>query len=85
MKSQPHSFIVCILLVENEINGKDEADECCQMVPTKCLSVEEQSDKDCEHCQRDDFLDHFQLHDGERTSITVKADAVGWNLAAVFG
>ena len=49
------------------------------------LSVEIDRDKHGEYRQRDDFLNHLQLHDVERTAVAVKADAVGGNLAAVFG
>ena len=55
------------------------------MVPVQRFPIEIDGDKDSEHRQRDDFLNHLQLHDIERTAVTVKADAVGGNLATVFG
>ena len=72
-------------LVKHKEHRHDQADEGCQVIPVQRLSVEIDRDKYGEYRQRDDFLNHLQLHDVERSAVAVKADAVGGNLAAVFG
>ena len=54
------------------------------MIPVQGLALEEDGGEDGEDDEGDDFLDDLELHEGERTAVAVKADAVGRNLAHVF-
>ena len=54
------------------------------MIPVEALSLEEETDDDSENSQRDDFLNHLQLHKGEGASVSNEADAVGGYCKAVF-
>ena len=54
------------------------------MVPLQGLTLEHDRYDHRKYCQRNNFLDHFQLHEVERTSVAVEADAVGRYLSYVF-
>ena len=54
------------------------------MVPVETLTLEHYRNHDGEYCEGYRFLDHFQLHEVERASVSVEADTVGWYLCAVF-
>ena len=45
-----------------EIDGGDEADESCQMVPVQALSLEEDVGDDGENDERYALLYHFELY-----------------------
>jgi len=55
-------------------------EECGNGVVPAQMLAEVEGDKDSENYQRDDFLDHLQLHGAE----TVSAEAVGRHLEAVL-
>jgi len=50
----------------------------------EALSLEEEADDDGEDSQGDDFLNNFQLHERERSSVTDKTNTVGGYSEAVF-
>ena len=54
------------------------------MIPLKALTLEEYGDYDSEYCKADNFLNHFELHQVERTSVIYESDAVCRNLGAGF-
>ena len=54
------------------------------MIPLQGLSLEHDGNHQCEYSERDHLLDDFELHQGERTAVTFKANAVGWHLSDVF-
>ena len=72
------------LLQEDEKDGKNEAAECGEMVPLQGLSLEQEHRDERKDRQGDDFLDDFQLHEVERTTVFRKTDAVGRHLGAVL-
>lgn len=74
----------CCLLQEDEEDGEDEAAECYEVVPLERLAFEEDSYQDSEDRKRDDFLDNFELHQVERSAVTIESDTVGGDLCAVF-
>ncbi len=64
-------------LKEYEIYGQHEAEEGGQMVPVQGLSLEHHGGDDRKDDERNDFLNHFKLHQVERTAIAFEAKA-GW-------
>ena len=72
------------LLLEDEVDGEDQADESRQMVPAQRFVSEDQQGEDREDGQRNHLLDHLQLEEREGASVVDEADAVGRHLAAVF-
>lgn len=73
-----------LYLFEDEIDGKDETDKGCYMVPMHVLPLKQQIGNHAEDHQRDDFLNHFELHQGVGPAVPLKADAIGWHLQTVF-
>jgi len=72
------------LFHEYKIDGGNDAEESCRMVPMECLMLKKNVCYDGKNEQRNALLDNFQLYQRERPAIADKADAVGWHLAAVF-
>ena len=70
--------------IEDEVNRHDETEKCCQVVPPQRLAIEEQCDENREDGQRDDFLNHLQLHDAIGTAIAFKTDTVSRHLTTVL-
>lgn len=54
------------------------------MIPLEPLSLKHKCHYHSEYGKRYDFLDYFQLHEGERTSVAVESDPVCRYLCAVF-
>lgn len=54
------------------------------MVPVEGFTLEEEGDNQSEDNEGDNLLDHFQLHKAEGATVAVEAEAVGWNLGAIF-
>ena len=54
------------------------------MIPLECLSFEKYCHKYGEHGERDDLLNHLELHQAERAAVAVESDSVGRNLCAIF-
>lgn len=54
------------------------------MVPVQGLPLEHYGGDDREDNERNDFLNHFKLHQVERTAIAFEAKPVGRYLATVF-
>ena len=54
------------------------------MVPLQWLALEHHSREDSEDSKGYHFLDYFQLHEVERTSVFCKSDPVRRNLGTVF-
>lgn len=68
---------------KNKVDGCDEAEACHDVVPAN-LHVKGDNRECEEHAERDDFLYHLELHDGEWSSVFEKSDSVGGYLQAIF-
>ena len=68
---------------EYEPNGCDEADAGSDMIPAK-LHVKRHHAEEDEHAERDNFLNHLELHKVERSSVIHESYPVGRHLGAVF-
>jgi len=66
-------------LVEHEEGPGYQAAKCSGVVPVQTITKIEDG-KDAEDGESDDFLNHLELVRGEGLG----ADAVGWNLQAIF-
>ena len=77
-------FYGSLWLKEYEIYGQHEAEEGGQMVPVQGLSLEHHGGDDREDDERNDFLNHFKLHQVERAAVAFEAKPVGRYLATVF-
>jgi len=93
-KNGRHSFaLLCrpvpgrgrILLHEHEEYGQNKADKGGQVVPVERLALEQDGGEHGKHNQGDDFLYDLELHQREGAAVAYKADAVGRNLAGIFG
>ena len=73
-----------LLFEKYEEYGQNKAGEGCDVIPLQPLSLKEEGDNEGEHCQGDNFLNNFELHQVERTSVIYESDAVCRNLGAVF-
>lgn len=51
------------LLHENKVNGSDEADEGCKVVPVETFVLEHQMCHDGEYQQGNTLLNHLQLYE----------------------
>lgn len=78
-------FYGSLWLKEYEIYGQHEAEEGGQMVPVQGLPLEHHGGDDREDDERNDFLNHFKLHQVERAAVAFEAKPVGRYLATVFG
>lgn len=72
------------LFHKHEIDREDKAGECCNVIPLQGLSFEYEQGKEGEDGKCYYFLNHLQLHQGERPSVVDEANPVGRNLGAVF-
>lgn len=77
-------FYGSLWLKEYEIYGQHEAEEGGQMVPVQSLSLEHYGGDDRKDDERNDFLNHFKLHQVERAAVAFEAKPVGRYLATVF-
>ena len=77
-------IIMVMILLEDKIDGHDEADKGGEVVPVEALSLEQEADDDGEDGQRDYFLYHFQLHKRKGTAIADETNAVCGYGKAVF-
>ena len=68
---------------EDEPNGCDEADARSDMIPAKLHVKRHHAEKD-EHAERDNFLNHLELHEREGPAVFDKTNSVGRHLQAVF-
>ena len=68
---------------EDEPNGCDEADAGSDMIPAKLHVKRHHAEKD-EHAERDNFLNHLELHEREGPAVFDKTNSVGRHLQAVF-
>lgn len=50
------------LLHKDEIDGQNQTTEGGQMIPVQTLSLKHQVGDDCKYDERDDFLNHLELH-----------------------
>lgn len=62
---------------EDEADGGDEADEGGDVVPVDLFAGEDEHGDDGEDCQRDGFLNHFQLEQREGAAVLLITHAVG--------
>ena len=72
------------LFHENQIDGTNDKEESQNMVPMQMRTLEQDVRDDSEDCQRDAFLNDFQLYEVKRSAIAFKTYSVGRNLTAVF-
>ena len=72
------------LLHKDEVDGGNEADEGCQMIPMQTLALEEDIGNDGEDDKGNTFLYHLELNQREWSAIVDKAHAVGRHLTTVF-
>ena len=61
---------------EDEPNGSYETNGSCDMIPSE-LHVKGHHAKKDEYAERNDFLNHLELHKRKWPSVACKADAVG--------
>lgn len=54
------------------------------MIPRKVFTLEKYGDDDCEHNERDDFLNHLELDEAERTTVVEQSHAISGHLAHIF-
>lgn len=80
--SSPYMYLFHLLL-ENEVHRQYEADKGGQMVPLQ-FQFEGEHREYRKYGQRNDFLNHFQLHDVEGAAVVLKAQPVGRHLKAIF-
>lgn len=73
-----------ISLHKHKINRRNQTDECCDMIPVQRLTLKKERCKQRKDDKGYHFLNHFQLHQRERTSIADKSDTVGRNLAGIL-
>ena len=64
--------------------GQNKAGEGCNVIPLQPLSLKEEGDNEGKHCQGDNFLNNFELHQVERSSVFDKSQTVGRHLGAVL-
>ena len=57
------------LFQEGEEDGEDEAEEGGDVVPVDGFALEDEGDDDGKDQQGDDFLDHFELDQGEGAAV----------------
>lgn len=72
------------LFFEYKINGQYQKTETYEMIQPELLVLKEQKSKAHEYYERYDFLQHFQLHKGERSSVVAVAQSVRRDLKTVF-
>ena len=72
------------LFEEDEKDSQHQAGKGCQMVPVERLAFEDEHHDNREDRQGNDFLNDFQLHQVERSAVTLEADAIGRHGEAVF-
>lgn len=73
-----------MLFHEYEIDCHDETHAGGEVVPFECLALEEDHCEEGEDDEGDDFLDDFQLDEGEGTAVALEAEAVAGDLQGVF-
>ena len=66
-----------MLLLEYEIDGENQTDECCEVIPVKLLPLEEDICNDAEDDKRDDFLYDLQLHQRKWPAIIDESNSIG--------
>ena len=68
---------------EDEPNGSYETNGSCDMIPSE-LHVKGHHAKKDEYAERNDFLNHLELHEREGPTVFCKTYSVGRHLQAVF-
>lgn len=69
---------------KDKIDGSYEAAKSGNVVPMESLALEEHGHDDGEYEQGDDFLNHLELNERERTAVFDEAYAIGGNLANIL-
>ena len=77
--------MACGLLHKDKVNGRNQADEGCKVVPLQSLALEEEGCEYREDNQRDNLLHHLELHQRKWASVAHKTYAVGRYLARILG
>lgn len=67
-----------------KIYRTDDEEKGENVIPMQTLPLEENVGYDGEHAEADAFLNHFELYQVERASVSLETDAVGRNLTAIF-
>ena len=68
---------------EDEPNGSYETNGSCYMIPSELHVKGHHAEKD-EYAERNDFLNHLELHEREGPAVFDKTNSVGRHLQAVF-
>ena len=71
-------------LSKHKINSGNEAEEGSDVVPVEGFALETKGHDDGEYYQGDDFLQNFELNQGEGAAVVQKADAIGGHLTHIF-
>src|SRR5690606_32120921 len=72
------------LFLKHEIDGQNQKYKRIHVVQTECFGFEHYQRKYRKHHQGDDFLDHFQLDQGKRSSIVLESNSVRRNLEHIL-
>ena len=81
---QPADLAQFLLLHEHEVDGGNEAEEGCKVVPVQTLTLEENVGNDGEDDEGYAFLYHLELNQCEGAAVVDKANTVGGYLTAVL-
>ena len=81
---QPAELAQFLLLHEHEVDGGNEAEEGCKVVPVQTLTLEENVGNDGEDDEGYAFLYHLELNQWEGAAVVDKANTVGGYLTAVL-
>ena len=81
---QPADLAQFLLLHEHEVDGGNEAEEGCKVVPVQILTLEENVGNDGEDDEGYAFLYHLELNQWEGAAVVDKANTVGGYLTAVL-
>ena len=81
---QPADLAQFLLLHEHEVDGGNEAEEGCKVIPVQTLTLEENVGNDGEDDEGYAFLYHLELNQWEGAAVVDKANTVGGYLTAVL-
>ena len=71
-------------LFKHKIHSGDEAEESSEMVPVEALTLKEYIGDECKDDEGNDFLNHLEFNERERSAIIHESDAVGWYHHAIL-
>ena len=80
----PHRWCNFHSLFKHKIHSGDEAEECSEVGPVETLSLKKYVGDECEDDEGNDFLNHLEFNERERSTIFYESDAIGWYHHAIF-